>query len=199
MFACLTVWLLNVLYDKVLSNPCCCRAAQCCPMELTSLSHPPIRDQWWRYSVTLTLSMIHAASLTPVLGMLDSLMETMETVLRYWQILYNSIHYNTALCMCINIALVSLTANSMTCYQDFKCGITPDSSASNQCASDPRISVIRSSNMCGLRISNPQPDDVGVWRVYVNELKTNGQYENNQKVRNSLETRQFSKPDNFQD
>ena len=35
--------------------------------------------------------------------------------------------------------------------------------------------------MCGIRISNPEPDDMGIWKVHVSELR-NGNLVNTQKV-----------------
>ena len=40
---------------------------------------------------------------------------------------------------------------------------------------------MNSNNMCGVRVSNQDPDDTGEWTVYVNEL-VNGQNQIDQKV-----------------
>ena len=41
--------------------------------------------------------------------------------------------------------------------------------------------------MCGIRISNPEPDDMGIWKVHVSELR-NGNLVNTQKVMISFGT-----------
>ena len=41
--------------------------------------------------------------------------------------------------------------------------------------------MVNSNQMCGIRISNPEPDDMGVWKVVVSELR-NGNLVNTQKV-----------------
>ena len=64
--------------------------------------------------------------------------------------------------------------------QQFKCVVTQDSSG-GVCHDDSRISTMNSNNMCGVRVSNQEPDDTGEWTVYVNEL-VNGQNQIDQKV-----------------
>ena len=68
----------------------------------------------------------------------------------------------------------------MTC-QSVKCSTSQDSGSSSQCHDDTRISLINSNQMCGIRISNPEPDDMGIWKVHVSELR-NGNLVNTQKV-----------------
>jgi len=62
--------------------------------------------------------------------------------------------------------------------QDFRCTITPDMPY-GVCPGDRRISTISSYNMCGIRISNPEPDDIGKWTVDAGEL-INGQFQTDQ-------------------
>ena len=64
--------------------------------------------------------------------------------------------------------------------------MSADAGASTMCQEDSRVSVISSNNMCGVRISNPQPFDTGIWKIYVNELQYNGRYENDNKVDQNL-------------
>lgn len=76
---------------------------------------------------------------------------------------------------------MNYNGNSNTQEQDFKCTMSADAGASTMCQEDSRVSVISSNNMCGVRISNPQPFDTGIWKIYVNELQYNGRYENDNK------------------
>jgi len=64
--------------------------------------------------------------------------------------------------------------------QQFKCVVTQDSSG-GVCHDDSRVSTINGNNMCGVRISNQDPEDTGEWTVYVNEL-VNGQSQIDQKT-----------------
>ena len=65
--------------------------------------------------------------------------------------------------------------------QSIKCSTSQDSGSSSQCHDDTRVSLINSNQMCGIRISNPEPDDMGIWKVHVSELR-NGNLVNTQKV-----------------
>jgi len=64
--------------------------------------------------------------------------------------------------------------------RSIKCSTSQDSGSSSQCHDDTRISLINSNQMCGIRISNPEPDDMGIWKVHVSELR-NGNLVNTQK------------------
>jgi len=64
--------------------------------------------------------------------------------------------------------------------QDFRCMVTPDM-PSGVCHDDSRISTISSYNMCGIRITNPDPDDIGKWTVNSGVL-INGQFQTDQIV-----------------
>lgn len=65
--------------------------------------------------------------------------------------------------------------------QDFSCSIGHDGQSSTTCDDDNRISMIKSATMCGIRISNPLPDDTGIWKVVTSELKQGGQLQSNNK------------------
>ena len=69
----------------------------------------------------------------------------------------------------------------MMTFQSVKCSTSQDSGSSSQCHDDTRISLINSNQMCGIRISNPEPDDMGIWKVHVSELR-NGNLVNTMKV-----------------
>ena len=73
-----------------------------------------------------------------------------------------------------------MTHSMMTFLQSIKCSTSQDSGSSSQCHDDTRISLINSNQMCGIRISNPEPDDMGIWKVHVSELR-NGNLVNTQK------------------
>ena len=47
--------------------------------------------------------------------------------------------------------------------QGFGCRVSGDET--KQCGEDPRISITGSKNSCSLKISNPDPDDTGIWKV----------------------------------
>ena len=49
---------------------------------------------------------------------------------------------------------------------DFECSTSGgERSQTRQCEDETRIAITSTMNSCGLRISNPDPDDTGVWKV----------------------------------
>merc|ERR550519_2530499 len=65
------------------------------------------------------------------------------------------------------------------------CNMARGDSQSKQCADDNRITLTGSSpNQCGIRISNPSPEDTGKWIVTVAEVKqgTGGNAQFNTKI-----------------
>ena len=66
--------------------------------------------------------------------------------------------------MCFCVAYVIRV--SILYLKDFECGSVAGTRA-KQCADDPRIVITTTRNTCELRITNPDPDDTGLWKVKV--------------------------------
>ena len=67
--------------------------------------------------------------------------------------------------------------------QDFSCSIGHDGQQSTVCDDDQRVSMIKSPTMCGIRISNPDEHDTGIWKIVTSELKQGGQLQSNNMVK----------------
>ena len=49
---------------------------------------------------------------------------------------------------------------------DLECSASGgDNGQTKQCPDEPRIAITSTRNSCGLRITNPDPDDTGIWKV----------------------------------
>jgi len=53
---------------------------------------------------------------------------------------------------------------------DLECSASGgDNGQTKQCPDEPRIAITSTRNSCGLRITNPDPDDTGIWKVVLSE------------------------------